>query len=73
MAYLKYIKLLILLGGYRSGQTGQTVNLLAYAFVGSIPTPPTILHHKLKFRVLNDNIFYLSRDSSMVEQRFCKP
>jgi hypothetical protein len=25
--------------GYRSGQTGQTVNLLAYAFVGSNPTP----------------------------------
>ena len=27
--------------GYRSGQTGQTVNLLAYAFVGSNPTPTT--------------------------------
>ena len=27
-------------GGYRSGQTGQTVNLMAYAFVGSNPTPP---------------------------------
>jgi len=25
--------------GYRSGQTGQTVNLLAHAFVGSNPTP----------------------------------
>jgi hypothetical protein len=31
------------MGGYRSGQPGQTVNLLAYAFVGSNPTPPTIL------------------------------
>ena len=25
---------------YRSGQTGQTVNLMAYAFVGSNPTAP---------------------------------
>ena len=29
------------MGGYRSGQTGQTVNLLAYAFQGSNPCPPT--------------------------------
>ena len=28
-------------GGYQSGQLGQTVNLLAHAFVGSNPTPPT--------------------------------
>ena len=28
-------------GGYRSGQTGQTVNLLANAFAGSNPAPPT--------------------------------
>ena len=28
--------------GYRSGQTGQTVNLLAYAFLGSSPSPTTI-------------------------------
>ncbi len=27
-------------GGYRSGQTGQTVNLLAHAFAGSNPAPP---------------------------------
>jgi hypothetical protein len=27
-------------GVYRSGQTGQTVNLMAYAFVGSNPTAP---------------------------------
>jgi hypothetical protein len=25
---------------YRSGQTGQTVNLMAYAFVGSNPAAP---------------------------------
>src|SRR5215475_13644469 len=29
--------------GYPSGQRGQTVNLLAYAFVGSNPTPSTSL------------------------------
>ena len=31
------------MGRYRSGQPGQTVNLLAYAFVGSNPTRPTII------------------------------
>ena len=29
-------------GRYQSGQLGQTVNLLAYAFVGSNPALPTI-------------------------------
>ena len=29
-------------GVYRSGQTGQTVNLLAYAYVGSNPTAPIV-------------------------------
>ena len=28
-------------GRYRSGQTGQTVNLLAHAFAGSNPARPT--------------------------------
>ncbi len=28
-------------GGYQSGQMGQTVNLLALAFGGSNPSPPT--------------------------------
>gem|GEM_PF-1599514 len=28
--------------GYPSGQRGQTVNLLAYAFIGSNPIPTTI-------------------------------
>ena len=32
--------MLSLSGGYRSGQTGQTVNLLAHAFAGSNPAPP---------------------------------
>jgi hypothetical protein len=31
-------------GGYQSGQLGRTVNPLAYAFVGSNPTPPTGLN-----------------------------
>ena len=29
--------------GYPSGQRGQTVNLLAYAFGGSNPPPSTII------------------------------
>ena len=33
--------------GYPSGQRGQTVNLLAYAFSGSNPEPTTTLFHKL--------------------------
>ena len=30
------------MGRYQSGQMGQTVNLLAYAFGGSNPSPPTL-------------------------------
>ena len=30
------------MGSYQSGQMGQTVNLLAYAFGGSNPSSPTI-------------------------------
>ncbi len=30
------------LGEYQSGQMGQTVNLLAYAFGGSNPSSPTL-------------------------------
>jgi hypothetical protein len=33
------------MGRYRSGQTGQTVNLLAYAFQGSNPCLPTKKKH----------------------------
>ena len=32
------------MGGYRSGQTGQTVNLMPSGFVGSNPTPPKYLN-----------------------------
>ena len=31
-------------GKYQSGQMGQTVNLLAYAFGGSNPSPPTTIN-----------------------------
>lgn len=34
--------------GYRSGQPGQTVNLLAFAFEGSNPSPTTIFF-EIKF------------------------
>ena len=42
------VKCLILLRlvGYPSGQRGQTVNLLAYAFSGSNPEPTTIFFHR---------------------------
>ena len=36
------------MGGYQSGQMGQTVNLLAYAFGGSNPSPPTCKEDVLK-------------------------
>jgi hypothetical protein len=34
--------------GYRSGQTGQTVNLLAYAFNGSNPFLPNLLRNNFE-------------------------
>jgi hypothetical protein len=37
-----WLNLRLLLVGYPSGQRGQTVNLLAYAFDGSNPSPTTI-------------------------------
>ncbi len=36
-----YLKILAPVGRYRSSQTGQTVNLLAYAFGGASPSRPT--------------------------------
>ena len=35
------------MGRYQSGQLGQTVNLLAYAFVGSNPALPTFKKPKI--------------------------
>ena len=34
---------IVILGKYQSGQMGQTVNLLAYAFGGSNPSLPTVV------------------------------
>ena len=34
------------MGSYQSGQMGQTVNLLALAFGGSNPSPPTMRKHE---------------------------
>ena len=45
------------MGGYRSSQTGQTVNLLAHAFQGANPCPP----------------IGFADVAQLVEQRFCKP
>ena len=42
------IKFIKYLGRYQSGQLGQTVNLLAYAFVGSNPALPTFLPEEIK-------------------------
>ncbi len=38
---LKISSFVFSLGGFQSGQMGQTVNLLAFAFGGSNPSPPT--------------------------------
>ena len=40
-------------GSYRSGQTGQTVNLMAYAFAGSNPALPTENCGIAEFRIAN--------------------
>ena len=42
-----------MLGKYQSGQMGQTVNLLAYAFGGSNPSLPT-------GRIENGSPFFVS-------------
>ena len=50
------------LGRYQSGQLGQTVNLLAYVFVGSNPTRPTrirasglVCFYMNKFTLISDS------------------
>lgn len=56
------------LGKYQSGQMGQTVNLLAYAFGGSNPSLPTknaevaqlIEHQPSKLRVAGSNLVFRS-------------
>ena len=56
------------MGGYQSGQLGQTVNLLAHAFVGSNPAPPTnaevaqlVEHQPSKLRVASSNLVFRSK------------
>ncbi len=49
--------------GYPSGQRGQTVNLLAYAFRGSNPLPGTFLVEKWKSMITNfENRPFFSRN-----------
>ena len=57
-------------GRYQSGQLGQTVNLLAHAFVGSNPALPTFFmlaevaqlveHQPSKLRVAGSNLVFRS-------------
>ena len=55
-------------GGYQSGQMGQTVNLLAYAYGGSNPSLPTqiaevaqlVEHQPSKLRVAGSNLVFRS-------------
>ncbi len=44
--------------GYPSGQRGQTVNLLAYAFIGSNPIPTTILNPSRQLAALTAPGFF---------------
>ena len=48
LQFFTHVLSLSLLGRYRSSQTGQTVNLLAYAFQGANPCRPTIYCHECK-------------------------
>ena len=62
------------MGEYQSGQMGQTVNLLAYAFGGSNPSSPTIIaevaqlveHQPSKLRVASSNLVFRSINRSPV-------
>ena len=67
------------MGRYQSGQMGQTVNLLAYAYGGSNPSLPTqiaevaqlVEHQPSKLRVASSNLVFrskVSRCSSGVER-----
>lgn len=48
-------------GRYSSGQRGETVNLLAYAFLGSNPSLPTI---ELSLTLRNEDIVFCMRKVS---------
>ena len=46
-------------GSYQSGQMGQTVNLLAYAFGGSNPSLPTLLQKKEAVSIFIDTASFI--------------
>ncbi len=58
-----------MLGSYQSGQMGQTVNLLAYAFGGSNPSLPTFFaeiaqlveHNLAKVGVASSSLVFRSK------------
>ena len=68
------------MGRYQSGQMGQTVNLLAYAYGGSNPSLPTqiaevaqlVEHQPSKLRVAGSNLVFRSiqRQCSSGVERF---
>ena len=68
----------IVLGKYQSGQMGQTVNLLAYAFGGSNPSLPTkieevaqlIEHEPSKLRVAGLSPVFRSYEKELIEGSF---
>ena len=47
--------------GYSSGQRGQTVNLLAYAFQGSNPCPTTIHEAGVRVEYLHSDVDAIER------------
>ena len=67
-------------GKYQSGQMGQTVNLLAYAFGGSNPSPPTTInlaeiaqlveHDLAKVGVASSSLVFRSKVARMVVKEF---
>ena len=65
---LSYLCITFEKGEYQSGQMGQTVNLLAYAFGGSNPSSPTdfaevaqlIEHQPSKLRVASLSLVFRS-------------
>ena len=40
--YVVLLHIMVIKGGYQSGQLGRTVNPLSYDFEGSNPSPPTV-------------------------------
>ena len=52
-------------GGYPSGQRGQTVNLLTYVYEGSNPSLPTI-NVKILLKIVIASLFFLVRQDLSV-------